>query len=141
MAEERIRESRRVLRRGDGRQDDVDALAVGLLERELCRFDAVRDSEAVEHLGGEQVVRRQPAKVRRVVARDERLDELEDLLDRHVLYRHETIPDERSVGRVDDVHAVGEVVQAHGVEVELLRVGRIARERGPCARFAARARR
>ena len=91
-----------------------------------CRFDAVHDSEAVEHLGGEQVVRRQPAKVRRVVARDERLDELEHALDRNALDRDETVPDERSVGRVDDMHAVGEVVEAHGVEVELSRVGRIA---------------
>ena len=94
MAEERIRERGRVLRRGNGRQRDVDALAVGLLERELGRFDAVRDSEAVEHLGGEQVVRRQPAEVRGVVARDQRLDELEHPLDRHALDRDETVPDE-----------------------------------------------
>ena len=103
-------------------------MAVGLLERELGRFDAVDDSEAVEHLGGEQVVRRQPAKVRGVVARDEWLDELEDPLGRHALDRDETIPDERPVGRVDDGHAVDEVVQTHGVEVELSRVGRIARK-------------
>ena len=43
---------------------------------------SVDDAEAVEHLGGEQEVRRQPAQVRRVVARRQRLDELEDALDR-----------------------------------------------------------
>ena len=98
----------------------------GFSNVKVGRSDAVGDSEAVEHLGGEQVVRRQPAKVRRVVARDERLDEIEDSLDRHVLDRNETVPDERSVGRVDDIHAIGEVVQAHGVEVKLSRVCRIA---------------
>ncbi len=98
----------------------------GFSNVKVGRSDAVGDPEAVEHLGGEQVVRRQPAKVRGVVARDERLDELEHPLGRNALDRDETVPDERRVGRVDDDHAVGEVVQAHGVEVELSRVCRIA---------------
>ena len=100
---------------------------------------AVGDPETVEHLGGQREVRRQSAEVRVVVARDERLDELEDLRDRRSVDRDETAADERRVRGVDDVQRrprsrTGGAGTGGAREYAPDRPGR-----APCARSAGRA--
>ena len=73
-------------------------------------------------------MRRQPAEVRVVVARDERLDEIEDLRDRRSVDRNEATADERRIHGVHDVEPVRKVVEAERVQVELPGMRRIARE-------------
>ena len=73
-------------------------------------------------------MRREAAEVRVVVARHERLDEIEDLRDRRSVDRDETTADERRVRGVHDVEPVGEVVEAKRVQMILASVRRIARE-------------
>ena len=89
MAVERVVELRDVARGAEGRKRNVELLPVRAGEREGRRV-AVGDPEAVEHLGGQREVRREAAEVRVVVARDERLDEIEDLRDRRSVDRDET---------------------------------------------------
>ena len=74
---QRIGELSRVLRAWHRRQRDVRALPAATLERELGRSRRVDDPEAVEHLRRERVVRSHAARVRRVVVRHQRVDQLE----------------------------------------------------------------
>jgi hypothetical protein len=60
--------------------------------------------------------------------RGEGLDELEDTLDGSAVDRDEPASDERAVPRVHDEHAVGEVVEPDGIEVEWEGMRGIARE-------------
>ena len=71
---------------------------------------------------------REAAEVRVVVARHERLDEIEDLRDRRSVDRNEATADERGVRGVHDVEPVRKVVETEWVQVELPGMRRIARE-------------
>src|SRR6266545_8158419 len=73
-----IRKRRDVLANGDRGERRGDGRAVGALERELERADPVRDVEPVEHLGGQEVVRKEAAERALVVTGDERAHERRD---------------------------------------------------------------
>jgi hypothetical protein len=117
---QRIGELDRVLGPGDRCEDLLHALTTGAFERELDRTGPVGDVEAREHLGDEGVVRRERPHARLVVVRDQRPHTREHLLDRDPGDRdHLQAGEARPARLVDDVHAVGEVVEPHGVEVQL----------------------
>ncbi len=115
---QRIGELSRVLRAWHRRQRDVRALPSATLERELGRSRRVDDPEAVEHLRRERVVRSHAARVRRVVVRNQGVDQLEHTLDRDPVDRDEPVTHERPVHRVHDEDAVGEPIQANRIEMQ-----------------------
>jgi hypothetical protein len=128
VAVEGIRELARVLGTGNRRRRCLDRRAAGTLEREPRGAGCGGDPEAVQHLGGQRVVRSHPEDVRRVVVRDERVDELEHPLDRSSIHCDEPVTDEGLVAGVDDEDAVREAVQPYRIEVQRAHVSRVAGE-------------
>ena len=106
VPEHRVSEGARIPGPGHRREAHIGSLPVGAFEREHRRLVSVDDVQAVEDLGRQRVHRREAAKVGVVVARNERLDELEDAVDRHAADRHDATTAECAVLGVDHDDAV-----------------------------------
>ena len=98
------------------------------LDRERRRPGTLEHAEPREHLRGDDVLRCETAKARRVVVRDERCDPREQRLDGDPGDRDHARTDERPVERVHHERPFRERVQAHREQVQLSPMLSVPRE-------------